>query len=77
MSAPSTPRLVCDPLKLSASMAAVAARSQKVIQEFVTQPPDPAVSGMAHLQAIGAAFMELAQKMMADPMTVATSTAEL
>ena len=77
MSAPSTPRLVYDPLRLSASMAAVAARSQKVIQEFVTQPPDLAVSGIAHLQAIGAAFMELTQKMMADPMTVATSTAEL
>jgi len=46
MSAPSAPRLAYDPLKLSASMVAVAARSQKVIQEFVTQPPDPAVSGM-------------------------------
>jgi polyhydroxyalkanoate synthase len=45
--------------------------------EFMTQPPEPAVSGIAHLQAIGSAFMELAQKMMADPMTVATSTVEL
>ena len=58
-------------------MAVVAARSQKLIQEFMTQPPEPAASGMAHLQAVGAAFMELTQKMMADPMTVATSTAEV
>jgi polyhydroxyalkanoate synthase subunit PhaC len=77
MSTPSTRPLVYDPLKLSVSMAAVAARSQKLIQEFMTQPPDPAVSGMAHLQAIGPAFVELAQKMMVDPITVATSTAEL
>ena len=77
MNTPSTPPLVYDPVKLSASMAAVAAGSQKLIQEFMTQPPEPAASGMAHLQAVGAAFMELTQKMMADPMTVATSTAEL
>ena len=61
MNTPSTPPLVYDPVKLSASMAAVAARSQKLILEFMTQPPEPAASGMAHLQAVGAAFMELTQ----------------
>src|SRR5215472_16249877 len=43
----------------------------------MTQLPEPATSGMAHLQAVGAAFIELTQKVMADPMAVATSAAEL
>ena len=77
MNTPSTPPLLYDPIKLSASMGAVAARSQKLIQEFMTQLPEPAASGMGHLQAVGAAFIELTQKMMADPMAVATPAAEL
>ena len=77
MNTPSTPPLLYDPIKFSASMGAVAARSQKLIQEFMTQLPEPATSGMAHLQAVGAAFIELTQKVMADPMAVATSAAEL
>ena len=77
MTTPATPPLVYDPLKLSASMAAVAARSQKLVQEFMSEPPDPNVLGMADLRVIGAAFAELTERMMADPVTVATSTAQM
>jgi polyhydroxyalkanoate synthase subunit PhaC len=77
MNTPATTPLVYDPLKLSASMAAVAAQSQKLIQQFMSQPLDPDSSGMAEFRAIGAAFLELTEKMIADPITVATATAEL
>src|ERR1700745_467006 len=77
MNTPATPPLVYDPLKFSANMAAGAARSQKLIQEFMSQAPDPNPSGMANVQAIGAAFMELTEKMISDPATVATAAVEL
>jgi polyhydroxyalkanoate synthase subunit PhaC len=77
MNTPATTPLVYDPLKFSANMAVVAAQSQKLIQEFMNQPPDPSLSGMANVQAIAAAFMELTEKMMADPATVASAAVDL
>ena len=71
MNAPATTPLVFDPLKFWASTASVAARSQKLIQEFMSQAPEPALLGMAEFQAIGAAFMELTAKLISDPMTIA------
>ena len=77
MSTPATTPLVYDPVKFSANMAAVAAQSQKLIQEFMSQAPDPNLSGMANVQAIGAAFIQLTEKMMSDPARVATAAVEL
>src|SRR5215831_15402255 len=77
MNTPATTPLVYDPVKFSANMAAVAARSQKLIQEFMSQAPDLNLSGMANVQAIGAAFMELTERMMSDPTTVAAAAVEL
>jgi len=55
MNAPATTRIVFDPIKFWASMAGVAVRSQKLIQEFMSQAPERALLGMAEFQAIGAA----------------------
>jgi len=77
MTTPATPPLLYDPLKLADSMAGVAERSQKLVQEFMTEAPDLGSSGMADLLSIESAFMELTAKMMADPLTFATTTMEL
>jgi hypothetical protein len=74
MNAPATTPLVFDPLKFWASTASVAARSQKLIQELMSQAPEPALLGMAEFQAIGAAFAELTAKLISDPMTIAMTT---
>jgi polyhydroxyalkanoate synthase subunit PhaC len=73
MNAPAT----TDPVKFWASMAGIAARSQKLIQEFMSQAPERALLGMAEFQAIGAAFTELTAKLISDPMTIAMTTTEL
>jgi polyhydroxyalkanoate synthase subunit PhaC len=77
MNTPATPPFAYDPLKFSHSMAGVAAQSQKLIREFMNQAPDLGSSGLADTQSIAAAFIELTTKMMADPVTVATTTLDL
>ena len=76
MTGPTTSALF-DPLRLSESMAHVAERSQKLVLEFLTRTPDFSPPGMADANVIGAAFLELTTKMMADPTAFATATGEL
>ncbi len=55
-----------DPVRLSRSMAEIAERSQRLVTEFLTrQQPDGL--GMADPFNVGAAFLEMTQRMMADP----------
>ena len=55
-----------DPVQLARSMAEIAERSQHLVAEFLTrQKPDGL--GMADPLSIGTAFMEMTQRMMADP----------
>jgi len=77
MNAPATTRIVFDPIKFWAGMAGIAVRSQKLIQEFMSQAPERALLGMAEFPAIGAAFTELTTKLISDPMTIAMTTTEL
>ncbi len=76
MTGPTT-SAVFDPLRLSESMAHVAERSQKLVLEFLTRTPDFSPPGMADANVIGAAFLELTTKMMADPTAFATATGDL
>ena len=77
MNTPSTPPPAYDPVKFSHSMAGVAAQSQKLIREFMTQAPDLGSTGLADTQSVAAAFLELTTKMMADPITMATTTLDM
>jgi polyhydroxyalkanoate synthase subunit PhaC len=77
MNTPATPPLAYDPVKFSQNMAGVAAQSQKLIREFMSQAPDLGSSGLADTQSIASAFLELTTKMMADPVTVASTTLDL
>ncbi|MGA2127948.1 MAG: class I poly(R)-hydroxyalkanoic acid synthase [Xanthobacteraceae bacterium] len=63
-----------DPLRLSESLGRVAERSQSLVAEFLRQTPDFSPAGMADTSAIGAAFVELTTRMMADPTSIATAT---
>ena len=59
-----------DPVEISKSMASIAERSQKLVAEFLTrQQSDGAGSGPGSMDPlnIGAAFMEMTHRMMADP----------
>jgi polyhydroxyalkanoate synthase subunit PhaC len=76
MTGPTT-SVLFDPLRLSESMAHVAERSQKLVLEFLTRTPDFSPPGMADANVIGAAFLELTTKMMADPTAFATATGDL
>ncbi len=60
-----------DPVELSRTMASIAERSQRIVQEFL-EKQDGASSGrdsmgMSDPLNIGAAFLEMTTKMMADP----------
>jgi polyhydroxyalkanoate synthase len=57
-----------DPVELSRSMAQIAERSQRLVNEFLQrqQPPDGGI-GMGDPLNIGAAFFEMTTRMMADP----------
>jgi polyhydroxyalkanoate synthase len=56
-----------DPVEISKSMAAIAERSQKLVAEFLArQQPGGGAASMDPLN-IGAAFMEMTHRMMADP----------
>jgi|GEM_PF-3838752 polyhydroxyalkanoate synthase len=56
-----------DPIRFSKSMERIAESSQKLVIEFLTQTPDLSLPGMADANAIGAAFLDLTSKMIADP----------
>ncbi len=66
-----------DPIRFSKSMERIAERSQKLVIEFLTQTPDLSLPGMADANAIGAAFLDLTSKMIADPAAFAKATADL
>lgn len=66
-----------DPIRFSQSMERIAERSQKLVLEFLTRTPDFSPAGMADGNAIGAAFLDLTSKMIADPTAFAKATADL
>jgi polyhydroxyalkanoate synthase len=57
-----------DPVELSRSMAQIAERSQRLVNEFLQrQQPQEGGIGMGDPLNIGAAFFEMTTRMMADP----------
>ncbi|NIA67072.1 class I poly(R)-hydroxyalkanoic acid synthase [Pelagibius litoralis] len=58
-----------DPVEFSKSMAGIAERSQKLVSEFLERQQQEGNGGASALDPmnIGAAFMEMTSKMMADP----------
>ena len=56
-----------DPVEISKSMAAIAERSQKLVAEFLARQQPGSSSGSLDPLNIGAAFMEMTHRMMADP----------
>ena len=58
-------------------MERIAESSQKLVIEFLTQTPDLSLPGMADANAIGAAFLDLTSKMIADPTAFAKATTDL
>jgi polyhydroxyalkanoate synthase len=55
-----------DPVQWSRSMAEIAERSQRLVMDFMTRQAEQGV-GMADPLNIGAAFLEMTQRLMADP----------
>ncbi len=53
--------------ELASSVAEIAARSQRIVNEFLTRQADGGGLGMADPLNIGSAFLEMTAKMMADP----------
>ena len=66
---------VGDPLALSLSLADVAARSQRVIVDFLTRSPK--LLSIGDPAGIGRAFLDLTLKMMTDPMSIAKAQLDL
>ena len=66
---------VSDPLALSRSLADIAARSQRVIVDFLTRSPE--LGSIGDPAWIGRAFLDLTVKMMADPMSIAMAQLDL
>ena len=66
---------VSDPLALSRSLADIAARSQRVIVDFLTRSPE--LGSIGDPAGIGRAFLDLTVKMMADPMSIAMAQLDL
>jgi len=58
-----------DPVEMSRSMTAIAARSQKLVSDFLARQGKPAESGMgmADPMNIGGAFLEMTARLMTDP----------
>ena len=58
-----------DPVEISKSMAGIAERSQKLVSEFLERQHLDGNGGAANLDPmnIGAAFLEMTSRMMADP----------
>ena len=55
-----------DPVEMSQSMSQIAEQSQRLIQDFVARQ-DPNALGISDPLNIGAAFLEMTSKLMADP----------
>jgi polyhydroxyalkanoate synthase len=55
-----------DPVQWSRSMAEIAERSQRLVMDFMTRQAEQGV-GMADPLNIGTAFLEMTQRLMADP----------
>jgi polyhydroxyalkanoate synthase len=72
-----TDREPFDPVQLSKSLSQVAERSQKLLVDFFTTPPDFSPSGIAHSAAVGSAFLDLTIRMMSDPLSLANATADM
>jgi polyhydroxyalkanoate synthase len=56
-----------DPVEISKSMAAIAERSQKLVADFLARQQPGSASASFDPLNIGAAFMEMTHRMMADP----------
>jgi len=58
-----------DPVEMSKSMAEIAERSQKLVAEFLARQQEGNGNGGGHIDPlnVGAAFMEMTHRMMADP----------
>ncbi len=56
-----------DPVEMSKSMANIAERSQKLVTDFLARQQDDTGGGAVDPLNIGAAFMEMTARMMADP----------
>ena len=56
-----------DPVEISKSMADIAERSQKLVADFLARQDNDAGHGPIDPLNIGSAFMEMTQRMMADP----------
>jgi polyhydroxyalkanoate synthase len=72
MSASSTPELrLPDPIQFSESLARVAARSQRLVAEFLSRGPTEANLGMSDPASVGSAFQAFTSQILADPRTLA------
>jgi len=69
------PKKLMDPIQLSLSLAGIAARSQRLMSDFLTRRPD--LAGLGDPAGIGRAFLDLTAKMIADPMSIARMQLEL
>jgi polyhydroxyalkanoate synthase len=63
---PSQEIKIPDPVQWSRSMAEIAERSQRLVMEFMSRQTEPG-TGMPDPLNIGTAFLEMTQRMMADP----------
>ena len=66
-----------DPVELSRVMTNIAGKSQTIAKEFLERQETSASTGMADPLNVGQAFMELTQRMMADPSRVAAAQMKL
>ena len=65
-----------DPRQAAESLSRVAEQSQRMVTKFLTRQPGGGGFGMGDPGNIGNAFADLTQRMMADPVSVATATWE-
>ena len=65
-----------DPRQAAESLSRVAEQSQRMVAKFLTRQPEGGGFGMGDPSKIGNVFADLTQRMMADPVSVATATWE-
>ena len=65
-----------DPRQAAESLSRVAEQSQRMVTKFLTRQPGGGGFGMGDPSNIGNAFADLTQRMIADPVSVATATWE-
>ena len=63
-----------DPQQASQSLARIAERSQQLVAVFLNRHQEVNGVGMADPTNVGQAFVELTQRMMADPVAVTAAT---